>query len=132
MKTESQRDINQLCDIIRETGFTIHCYHGPGHLEKVYENALFHRLKKQGIQVEQQQPLMVYNEDATELGEYFADLVVEEKIIIELKACDNVAHQHIAQILGYLKSARIGQGLLINFGNQKFQIKKYLSKHNAG
>ena len=132
MKNESQRDLNQLCDIIRETGFAIHCYHGPGHLEKVYENALFHRLKKQGIQVEQQQPLMVYDEDGTELGEYFADLVVEEKIIIELKACDNVAPQHIAQILGYLKSARIGQGLLINFGNQKFQIKKYLSKHNAG
>lgn len=94
--------INQLCDIVRETGFAIHTFHKNGHLEKVYENALVHRLKKLNLEVEQQYPLAVYDEDGTRIGE------------------------HIAQILGYLKSSRIENGLLINFGSPKLQIKKYI------
>jgi hypothetical protein len=66
--------INELCDIVRETSFAIHKYHRNGHLEKIYENALAHRLRKQGIKVEQQYPLVVYDEDGTEPGEFFADL----------------------------------------------------------
>jgi GxxExxY protein len=119
-------NINQLCDIVRETSFAIHTYHRNGHLEKVYENALAHRLRKQGLRVEQQCPLVVYDEDGTVLGEYFADLFVEGCLIVELKACKAVTDEHIAQMLGYLKSARIETGLLINFGSAKLQIKKYL------
>ncbi len=119
-------NINALCDIVRETGFAIHKYHRNGHLEKVYENALAHRLRKQGLRVEQQFPLTVYDEDGTVIGEYFADLFVEGCLIIELKACREIADEHIAQILGYLKSSRIETGLLINFGAAKFAIKKYL------
>ncbi len=119
-------NINQLCDIVRETSFAIHSYHRNGHLEKVYENALAHRLRKLGLQVEQHHPLTVYDEDGTILGGYVADLFVEGCLIVEIKACKNVAEEHIAQILGYLKSAHIETGLLINFGAPKLQIKKYL------
>jgi GxxExxY protein len=123
MKTN---DINQLCDIVRETSFAIHCYHRNGHLEKIYENALVHRLRKQGIQVNQQHPLSVQDEDGTLLGEFFADLFIENRLIVELKAARAVAEEHIAQLLGYLRSSRIETGLLINFGSPRIHVKKYL------
>jgi GxxExxY protein len=123
-------DINELCDVVRETSFSIHCYHRNGHLEKVYENALAHRLRKQGISVKQQHPLTVYDEDGTVLGKYFADLLVEDRLIVELKAVKEVADEHVAQILGYLRSSRLETGLLINFGSPKLHVKKYLLTQN--
>ena len=118
--------INELCDVVRQTSFDIHCYHRNGHLEKIYENALGHRLRKKGLKVLQQHPLNVYDEDGTVLGEYFADLFIEDRLIVELKAVRVIADEHVAQILGYLKSARIETGLLINFGAAKLSVKKYL------
>jgi GxxExxY protein len=118
--------VNQLCDVVRETSFAIHKYHRNGHLEKVYENALVHRLRKTGVEVEQQHSLAVYDEDGTILGEYFADLFVEKTLIVELKAVRTTCDEHVAQLLGYLTSARIETGLLINFGGPKLYIKKYL------
>jgi GxxExxY protein len=120
------RNINELCDIVRETCFAIHNYHRSGHLEKVYENALVHRLRKAGITASAQHPVPVYDEDGTVLGDYYADVFVENCLIIELKACKTIAAEHVAQILGYLKSARIETGLLINFGAPKLYVKKYL------
>jgi GxxExxY protein len=119
-------EINSLCDKVRETSFAIHQYHRNGHLEKVYENALLHRLRKQGLKVEQQHPLTVYDEDGTVLGDYFADLFVEDRLIVELKACKHTTDEHISQLLGYLTSARIHDGLLINFGSPVLYIKKYV------
>lgn len=119
-------EINQLCDMVRETSFAIHKYHRNGHLEKIYENALVNRLRKQGLKVEQQLRLTVYDEDGTVLGEYFADLFIEGCLIVELKACKCIADEHISQLLGYLKSGRIHDGLLINFGAPKLYIKKYV------
>ncbi|MEO6051880.1 MAG: GxxExxY protein [Pyrinomonadaceae bacterium] len=121
---EEHNRIFRLCDLVRETSFEIHKFHRYGHLEKVYENALAHRLRKLGLYVEQQFPLNVYDEDGTEIGEYYADLFVENCLIIEVKACRDIADEHLAQILGYLRSSKIEHGLLINFGNQRFQIKK--------
>ena len=118
--------INQLCDVVRETSFAIHKYHRNGHLEKVYENALAHRLRKQGLEVKQQHPLTVYDEDGTILGEYFADLFVEDSLIVELKACQSVRDEHVAQILVYLKSSRIETEALVNFGAARLHVKKYL------
>jgi len=118
--------IKELCDVIRETAYQIHVYHGHGHLEKVYENALAHRLRKLGMNVQQQHPINVYDEDGTLLGEYFADLLVEGRLVVELKAARSIADDHVAQILGYLRSSRTEDGLLINFGSAKFQIKKYI------
>jgi GxxExxY protein len=123
MKTS---DINQFCDTIHETSFAIHCYHRNGHLEKIYENALVHRLRKQGLEVKQQHPLSVRDEDGTLLGEFFADLFIEGRLIVELKAARAVAEEHIAQLLGYLRSSRIETGLLINFGSPRIHVKKYL------
>ncbi len=118
--------INQLCDIIRETSFAIHCFHRNGHLEKIYENALVNRLRKKGLDVKQQHPLVVHDEDGTILGEFYADLLVEGRLIVELKAARSVAEEHIAQLLGYLRSSRIETGLLINFGAARLHVKKYL------
>ena len=118
--------VNELCDIVRETSFAIHKYLKNGHLEKVYENALAHRLRKQGLDVKQQFPLKVYDEDGTILGDYYTDLFIDNRLIVELKAVQTFANEHIAQILGYLRASRIEHGLLINFGAPKLQIKKFI------
>ena len=118
--------INQLCDVVRETSFALHRYHRHGHAEKIYENGLVHRLRKQGLKVHQQYPLHVCDEDGTLLGEFFADLFIEDQLIVELKATKCVLDEHVAQLLGYLKSSRIETGLLINFGAPILQVKKYL------
>ena len=122
----TEREINTLCDRVRQTAYEIHLYLGNGHLEKVYENALAHRLRKAGMRVLQQCPLNVYDEDGTPLGEYFADLLVEGILVIETKAAKSLAIEHESQILGYLKSAKIEHGLLMNFGGPKFQIRKFV------
>ena len=119
-------DIFKLCDVVRETGFAIHHYLRNGHLEKVCENALAHRLRKQGLRVVQQYELKVYDEDGAPLGMYEADLFLDNRLIIEVKACKTLADEHTAQILGYLRASRIEHGLLINFGAPRFQIKKYI------
>lgn len=118
--------IFELCDTIRETSFAIHKYHRHGHLEKICENALMNRLKKLNIPAVQQHPLHVRDEDGTVLGDYFADLFIDKRIIVEIKACKTLAEEHTAQILGYLRSSRMEHGLLINFGAPKLQIKKYI------
>ena len=127
------KDIMQLCDIIRETRFSLHKFLKNGHLEKVYENGLFHRLIKKGLNLKQQFPIKVYDEDETLLGEFLAALFVENCLIVELKACKTLISEHTAQLLGYLRASRIEHELLINFGNPKLQIKKYiLSNINDG
>jgi GxxExxY protein len=120
------KTINELCNVVRQTAYDIHVYLGNGHLEKVYENALAHRLRKIGFDVKQQHPLKVYDEDGTEIGDYFADLFLEGRLIVELKAAKAIADEHVAQVLGYLKASRIEHGLLINFGSYRFEIKKFV------
>jgi len=95
------RTINELCDILRETSYAIHVYHGHGHLEKVYEYALAHRLRKLGLDVSQQHLLRVYDEDGTLIGDYQADLLIENCLIVEIKAARALADEHVAQLLGY-------------------------------
>jgi len=120
------KSIHELCGTMRETAYAVHVYHGHGHLEKVYENALAHRLRKLGLEVKQQQPIKVQDEDGTVVGDFNADLLVENLLVVELKAAKALADEHVAQLLGYLKSTGLEQGLLINFGSYKFQIKKYI------
>lgn len=120
------KTINEICDVIRQTAYDIHVYHGNGHMEKVYENALAHRLRKLGLDVKQQHPLKVYDEDGTGIGDYLADIFVEGRLIVELKAATAIADEHVAQVLGYLKAAKIEHGLLINFGSYRFEIKKFV------
>ena len=88
---------------------------GYGFLEKVYENALRISLIKTGFAVEQQWPISVSFEDEI-VGEYFADLVVNDSVIIELKASDAIGPEHEAQLLNYLKATKYQVGLVLNFG----------------
>jgi GxxExxY protein len=116
----------RLCDLVRETSLALHRYLRHGHLEKVYENGLAHRLRKLGLRVEQQYPLQVLDDDGVVLGDYQADLWLEFPLIIEVKACDALHDAHLAQLLGYLRACRVEHGLLINFGAPRLQIKKYV------
>ncbi len=115
----------ELGNAIRQTAYDIHVYHANGHLEKVYENALAHRLQKAGLTAIQQHPLSVYDEDDTLLGSFAADLFEEGTIVVELKAARALSDAHAAQLLGYLRAARLEHGLLCNFGAPRFEIRKY-------
>ena len=123
---KDQTEIFRLCDLIREISFSLHQYLRHGHLERVYENGLAHRLRKAGLKIEQQHHLQVVDEDGTILGDFIADLYVENCLIIELKACKAIISDHTAQLLGYLRASRIEHGLLINFGSSKLEVKKYV------
>ena len=118
--------IFQLCDRVREASFSLHRHLRHGHVEKVYENGLAHRLRKQGLHAVQQQPLNVLDEDGTLLGEFFADLFVERQLVVELKAVRALADEHVAQLLGYLRASRIEHGLLVNFGAPVLEIRKFV------
>lgn len=119
-------DIFALCDRIRMTSLDLHSHLRHGHLEKVYENGLCHRLRRLNFNVIQQHPLSVTDEDGTVLGDFTADLFVEGKLLIELKACSALVDAHTAQLFGYLRAARIEHGLLINFGSQRLELRKYV------
>lgn len=119
-------DVNRICDVIREAGFGLHKFLGPGFREKVYERGMIHRLRKAGLQVRTQPSVMIHDEDGTELIEEIMDLVVEDVLILELKAVRETSDADIAQLLGYLKATKFRHGLLINFGASVFYIKKYV------
>ena len=90
---------------------------GYGFLEKVYENSMVVALRKAGLKVEQQKNIKVYYE-SEEVGDYYADLLVEDLVIIELKAAKALSEDHEAQLVNYLKATTIEIGLLINFGKE--------------
>jgi len=96
---------------------------GAGFLEKVYEKALMIELKKRGMKAIDQAHIKVSYKN-TIVGEYFADILVEDKIILELKAVENLSKLHEAQILNYLKATGIQVGLLVNFKHPKAEIKR--------
>jgi GxxExxY protein len=102
-----------------------------GFLEKVYENALALELRNVGLKIEQQQPILVYYE-AQVVGEYFADIVVNETIIVELKATRQIMREHEAQLLNYLKATRFEVGLLLNFGPKAEYKRKVYDNTTKG
>ena len=83
------KEVQSLCAQVRQTAYDIHLYHGHGHFEKVYENALAHRLREAGLDVKQQHPIRVFDEDGTIIGDYYADLLVDGWLIVELKNCQS-------------------------------------------
>jgi len=121
-----------LCNVIRETGFSIHSRFRHGFPERVYSNALLHRLEKQSVGVKREPSVGVFDDDGTCLGEYFPDLIIENVIVVELKAVRSLVPEHEAQLLGYLRCLRIQHGLLINFGAPRFQIRKYVLSSSEG
>ena len=95
---------------------------GYGFLEKVYENAMALELAKTGLNVVQQAPIQVYY-GGVKVGEYYADLFVNDTVIVELKSAKTISEEHVAQLLNYLKATEIEVGLILNFG-PKPQIKR--------
>ncbi len=99
---------------------------GYGFLEKVYENAMMIELKKQGIPCQRQVPIEVYYDDQS-IGHYFADILVDDKIIIELKAAEGLLPEHECQLVNYLKATDIEVGLLLNFGKKPQHKRRVLT-----
>jgi GxxExxY protein len=119
-------DIFALCDVVRETSFDIHRFLRNGLREQIYENALANRLRKKGIGIQQQQAVKVFDEDDTLLGYLRTDLLIESRLICEIKSARSLVDEHAAQLLGYLRASRIEHGLLINFGAPRLQIRKFI------
>ena len=108
-------------DIILKSFYKVYNNLGYGFLEKVYENALLYELRNQGLDCEKQKPIKVYYEQI-QVGEYYADIIVNECIILELKAAESIAEEHEFQLINYLKATEIEIGLLLNFGkNPEFK-----------
>ena len=99
---------------------------GYGFLEKVYENALIHELRKMDLKVVRQRPIKVYYDNVL-VGEYFADIIVENAVIVELKAVEVLHESHANQLTNYLKATEIEVGLLLNFGEEPEFARKILT-----
>ena len=103
----------------------VHRELGYGFLEKVYENSLAILLKDEGIDVRQQYPVPVYFRGRI-VGEYCCDIIIEDKLIIELKTIEKLINIHYAQLLNYLKATQIRLGLLVNFGPRKLEYERLI------
>jgi GxxExxY protein len=116
-------EINDITYSINGAVFEVNKILGPGFLEKVYENALLIELKNRGLKTESQVPITVLYKDNV-VGEYLADLLMEDKVIVELKTVENLDKNHEAQLLNYLKATNLHVGLLVNFKKKKADIKR--------
>ena len=115
--------LNDVTYAINGAVFEVNNILGPGFLEKVYENALLVELKKRGLNAKSQVPITV-NYKGEVVGDYIADLLVEDKVIVELKTVENLEKAHEAQLLNYLKATGLHVGLLVNFKRKKADIKR--------
>ena len=111
---------------ILEASFAVHNAFGAGLLEKVYANALSLELRQMRLACAQEVPLKVKYKKDVIVGNYFADLVVEKRVLVELKACTGLDSVHEAQILNYLKASGIRVGLLMNFGKPRLEYRRFV------
>ncbi len=116
-------ELNDITYAINGAIFEVNKVLGPGFLEKVYEKALLYELKNRGLKSVGQAPITV-NYKGQCVGEYFADILVEDRVIIELKTAKKIEKIHEAQLLNYLKATGIQVGLLVNFRHSKAEIKR--------
>jgi len=116
-------EINDITYAINGAAFEVNRVLGPGSLEKVYENALLVELKERGLGAESQIPVKVFYKKKV-VGEYIIDILVEKRVIVELKTVEKNDNVHEAQLLNYLKALGIQVGLLINFKHPKVEIKR--------
>jgi GxxExxY protein len=114
--------VDDLTQKIIGCAYKVHNTLGPGFLEKVYENALRIELVKLGLRVKQQEPISVKYEGQV-VGEFYADLWVDDQVVVELKAAQAIAKEHEVQLVNYLTATRIDHGLLLNFG-PSVQVKR--------
>ena len=123
MDTDKRREEDALTQVIIGCAYRVSSQLGVGFVEKVYENALVIELRKAGLVVEPQKRLLVYY-DGQVVGEFSVDILVNEEVILELKAAKAIDEVHQAQLLNYLKAARLHRGLILNFGTPRVQVKR--------
>ncbi len=121
-----EKDTDALTEKIIGAAYSVANQLGSGFLEKVYENAMSVELKLQGLKVEQQKSIKVYYKDIV-VGDYIADLMIDDTVIVELKSVKALADIHKAQLLNYLRATKKTVGLLINFGNPRVEIRRILA-----
>jgi GxxExxY protein len=126
MDADERRYINSLTEEVLGSAFEVANTLGPGFLEKVYERALYHELKIRGLRVATQTALTVRYK-GERVGDYFADLLVEGNIVVELKCVEHLAKEHTAQCLNYLKSSGKPVCLLINFQKPQLEWKRLVN-----
>jgi GxxExxY protein len=122
-------EIDELTEKVIGCAYRVHNELGGGFLEKVYENALRIELIEAGLPVRQQHPVPVTYHDEV-IGDFYADLMIEDKLIVELKAVQNMAKEHEVQLVNYLTATGIDNGLLINFGDS-VQVKRKFREHKT-
>ena len=118
----------EITDKILKAFYKVNNTLGFGFLEKVYENAMAIELRKLGMHVEKQRNIKVYYEQE-EVGDYYADLLVDHLVIVELKAAESLCEEHEAQLINYLKATPIEVGLLLNFG-KKAEFRRKVFSNN--
>jgi GxxExxY protein len=114
--------IDKITEKMIASAFKVSNTLGIGFVEKVYENALAHQMRKNGIKVLQQHSIRV-EYDNIAVGEFFADMLVEDRILVELKAVSELTSEHLAQALNYLRASGLVVCLLINFGRSRIQVR---------
>jgi GxxExxY protein len=125
---EGNYNLSDLTEQIIGAAFEVSNSLGTGFLEKVYRNALFCELRDRGIHAEMEKGISVYYKSKI-VGEYFADILVAGKILVEVKCASGIADAHTAQCINYLKATRLSLCLLINFGNPKVEIKRVVNNY---
>ena len=130
-QTENGKDSGEpypeqdLTEKILRAAFAVHNVLGAGFLERVYSNALAVELRTQGIALQNELPIKIQYRNAI-VGDYIADLVVDGRVLVELKACASLDPIHTAQILNYLRATKIQVGLLLNFGRPKLEYRRFV------
>lgn len=119
---------SEITDKIIKAFYKVYNTLGYGFLEKVYENAMAIELRKEGFEILQQKNIKVYYEEEV-VGDYYADLVVNDSVIVELKAASSICEEHEAQLLNYLRATDIEVGMLLNFG-KKAEFKRKIFSNN--
>ena len=125
MNTDRHR-LNDISEKIIGCAFSVSNALGAGFLEKVYQNALLIELANAGLQAEKEKQIQVLYKNQV-VGDYFADILVNQQVIVETKAVQSLNEIHQAQLLNYLKATNLSLGLLINFGTPKIQIKRMIN-----
>lgn len=117
---------SEITELILKAFFTVYNKLGAGFLEKVYENSMMIELQKLGLRCEKQKKIDVYY-DKFLVGEYFADILVNEVVVVELKAAETLVAEHEAQLVNYLRGTELEVGLLLNFGKEPHFKRKVLT-----
>lgn len=123
--SEKEYPEQELTGTILQADFTVHNTLGAGFLERVYSNALALELESHGLSYRQNEQLQVKYHGSV-VGEYVADMIVENRVILELKACASLDPSHSAQLMNYLRATKVRVGLLVNFGRPKLEYRRFV------